>query len=52
MVEELICYCFGYAAMDIEDDYKKNGRSTLLLKIEREKKLGNCRCAAKNPKGR
>ena len=49
---ELICYCYGYSVQDIEDDFKKNGRSTLLLKIQQEKKLGNCLCATKNPKGR
>ena len=49
---ELVCYCFEYTAEDIRRDYEAHGHSTLLEKIKAEKKSGNCRCAAKNPKGR
>lgn len=49
---ELVCYCFEYTAEDILRDYEAHGHSTLLEKIKAEKKSGNCRCAAKNPKGR
>lgn len=51
-LRDLICYCFGYSAEDIEQDYKKNDRSTIMEKIQSEKKFGNCQCAEKNPKGR
>ena len=49
---ELICYCFGYTEEDIRRDYAAHGYSTLLEKIKAEKKSGQCRCAAQNPKGR
>ena len=52
MVEELICYCFGYTAGDIEEDIKKNGRSLILEKILLAKKQGGCDCANKNPKSK
>lgn len=51
-MEELVCYCFGYSAADIEEDVRLNGRSTILEKILSEKKAGACQCAVKNPKGR
>ena len=51
-MDELICYCFGYTASDIEEDVTKNGKSTIMDKILSEKKAGGCHCAEKNPKGR
>ena len=51
MSEELICYCFGFSAGDIAKDFLINGRSTIIEKIQQEKKFGNCQCATKNPKG-
>jgi hypothetical protein len=48
----MICYCFNYTREDIEQDFRKNGRSLILEKIIREKRFGNCRCAVMNPKGR
>lgn len=51
-MSDLICYCFGYSKEDIEQDYLNNGRSTIMEKIQMEKKFGNCQCAVKNPKGR
>jgi hypothetical protein len=51
-MEELICYCFGFTAEDIRRDWRINGRSTIMEKIRREKTLGACRCATKNPRGR
>ncbi|RLB80185.1 MAG: BFD-like (2Fe-2S) protein [Deltaproteobacteria bacterium] len=50
-MSDLICYCFDYSIEDIELDFQKNGRSTILEKIKMEKKLGNCQCSIKNPKG-
>jgi len=52
MPSETVCYCFGYTADDIRRDYETHGHSTILDRIKAEKQLGNCRCAAKNPKGR
>jgi len=49
---DLICFCFNYTRENIEQDYRKNGRSTIMEKIQSEKKFGNCQCAEKNPKGR
>ena len=51
-MSKLICYCFNYSAEDIEKDYLKNGHSTILNKIQTEKKFDNCQCKVKNPKGR
>jgi hypothetical protein len=48
----LICYCFEYTKKNIEQDFKNNGRSLIMEKIESEKKAGGCDCKAKNPKGR
>jgi hypothetical protein len=48
---DLVCYCFEYTRKDIEKDYLKNGRSTILEKIISEKKAGGCDCAKINPKG-
>ena len=50
-MNELVCYCFGYTAADIEKDVRLNGRSTILERILTEKKAGKCRCAVKNPRG-
>ena len=52
IVDELICYCFGYSVDDILQDYRKNGQSTIMEKIQTEKKLGSCQCSIKNPKGK
>ena len=51
-LEELVCYCYGYTVADIETDFERNDRSTLMEIIQQEKKLGNCQCDSKNPKGR
>ncbi|UCF90997.1 MAG: hypothetical protein JSW39_22365 [Desulfobacterales bacterium] len=50
-MKDLICYCFGYSAEDIQQDYSNHGRSTIMEKIQLAKKFGNCQCAVKNPKG-
>jgi hypothetical protein len=51
VVTDLICYCFEYSVNDIARDYLENGKSTIMARIQLEKKFGNCQCAAKNPKG-
>jgi hypothetical protein len=52
IVKDLICYCFDYSVDDITQDYLANGKSTIMDKIQIEKKFGNCQCATKNPKGK
>jgi len=51
-MKDLICYCFGYSADDIQQDYQRNGKSTIMEKIQMEKRFGNCQCSTKNPKGK
>jgi hypothetical protein len=51
-VNDLICFCFGYSVDDIQKDYQDNGKSTIMEKIQEEKKFGNCQCGIKNPKGK
>ena len=51
-MNELVCYCFDYTADDIKADYKQHGKSLILEKITKEKKLNGCDCANKNPKGK
>jgi len=48
---DLICYCFGYSAEDIKKDYLENEKSTILGKIQLEKRSGNCQCTTKLLKG-
>ena len=52
IVKDLICYCFEYSVDDINQDYLENGKSTIMEKIQMEKKFGNCQCATKNPRGK
>ena len=52
LLDDFICYCFGYTVNDIEQDFIKTGRSLIIEKIAAEKKVGGCDCANKNPKGR
>ena len=33
-MDDLICYCLGYTATDIEEDVRLSGRSTILEKIQ------------------
>ncbi len=49
---DLICYCFEYSREDVEQDFHKHGQSLIMERITREKKLGGCDCARKNPKRR
>jgi len=49
---DLICYCFKYTKKDIEEDFNKNGFSTILEKIKKEKSIGGCNCEVKNPEGK
>jgi cation transport ATPase len=51
-LDDLVCYCFTHTRKDIEQDYQKNGRSTIMAKIASEKKAGGCDCANTNPNGR
>ncbi len=47
--KQLICYCFGYTRHDLEQDFIKNGKSTIMENIMAEKRLGGCQCATQNP---
>lgn len=49
---DLVCYCFRYTKRDIEQDFIKNGCSTILEKIQKEKRIGRCKCEVKNPTGK
>lgn len=52
MAQNLVCYCFGYTADDIRNDYDASGHSTIMDRIKSEKKDGKCNCETSNPKGR
>jgi len=52
LISETVCYCFGYTTEDIQNDLLQHGRSTILERIQTEKKANGCNCAANNPKGR
>lgn len=47
----LVCYCFGYTRKMIEDDFLRNGRSTIQKEITKKVKEGKCRCEVMNPQG-
>jgi NAD(P)H-nitrite reductase large subunit len=49
---DLVCYCFQYTKKQIEEDYVNHGCSTILERVRREKQIGGCDCAQKNPRGR
>jgi hypothetical protein len=49
---DLICFCFEYTAEDIRQDFVRHGHSTIMERIQKEKKKGTCQCATKNPGGR
>jgi len=51
-MKDPICYCFHFNRDDIVRDFKKHGKSLIIEKISTEKKLNQCDCAVKNPKGR
>jgi len=51
-MDRLVCCCFEYTSEDIKQDFLENGRSFIMEKITAEKRLGQCRCASLNPKGR
>ncbi|MRR16806.1 MAG: BFD-like (2Fe-2S) protein [Deltaproteobacteria bacterium] len=50
--DDWVCYCFRYTRRDIEQDFMKNGHSTILEKIIKEKSSGRCECGVKSPKGK
>lgn len=53
MEKEVICYCFGYCEEDIVRDVREhNGISSILERIQREKKKGGCNCKTTHPEGR
>lgn len=53
MMENLICYCFGYTETDIIKDLKQNnGTSAIMERILNEKRNGTCQCDINHPAGR
>ena len=50
---KLICYCFGYSEEDIVRDVQENmGTSSIMERIQNEKKKGTCNCTRNHPDGR
>ena len=47
-----VCYCFGFTRKDIQREVLETGRSTILGRIKKEVKAGNCACEMKNPSGK
>ena len=47
-----VCYCFGFARKDIENEIAETGFSTVADRITAEVRAGNCACAVKNPSGK
>lgn len=47
-----ICYCFGHTVESARQEILGTGRSTVVAKIKKETKAGNCACEVKNPSGR
>ncbi len=47
-----VCYCFGIARNDIQDEIRINGKSTIAERIRAEVKAGRCACEVKNPSGK
>jgi len=50
--DQLICYCFGHTKHNLEEDFRKHGKSLIMVRIMAEKRLGGCECASKNPSGK
>ncbi len=48
-MDKPVCYCFGYSAEDIKKDFQVHGKSLIMENIIKEKKIGGCDCAGKNP---
>ena len=47
-----VCYCFGFARKDIENEIAEKGFSTVADRITAEVRAGNCACEVKNPSGK
>ncbi len=52
MDNEKVCYCFNYTKQDIQEDFRKYGKSTIMNHIVDEKRDGKCECESKNPGGK
>ena len=46
-----VCYCFGYARKDIEDDIRLKGQTDIQTIITGRVRAGECRCEVTNPSG-
>ena len=47
-----VIFVFNYTLDDIKTDFEPHGKSSILGKIIREKRVNGCDCAHKNPKGK
>jgi len=47
-----VCYCFEHTKAEIEEDFRKHGRSNIEESIRAEIKAGTCSCEFKNPTGK
>lgn len=47
--DRLVCYCFGYTEVEIQDDARAAG--AIPASIAAEVKAGNCACEVMNPSG-
>lgn len=47
----MICFCFQFTEEAIREDYKLNGKSTILEFIQKKRDSQSCRCAQLNPTG-
>jgi hypothetical protein len=53
MMDELICFCYGYTEEDIKRDLIDNkGRSSILESVAEARKKGTCECEEKHPQKR
>ncbi|MCC6496070.1 MAG: hypothetical protein IT193_07400 [Propionibacteriaceae bacterium] len=47
-----VCYCFELTAVQIADDVRTHGQSTIRDYIQEQVRAGRCRCETTNPSGR
>ncbi len=49
---QLVCYCFDHTSEDIQQDFLRQGESTIEADIREKVARGLCSCEVKNPKGK
>ena len=48
----LVCYCFEHTREEIQQDFLRQGESTIKADIREKVAAGLCSCEVKNPKGK